>query len=258
MSIITGALVVVCFFGLPLKRWYVGPGASIAMWMGGAILLFLFLPRLGHVRIDPQTREIEFRDSFTAALLHPWYGRVRKCAILTPGSVVLVGSWPGKDAGSPQWGIRVAPEGQSMILLTDLYQMSGRTALQVTEALSQLEGVQVKLVCVGADSQPMAWVPRGSANPWVTFMVMAKFGLVGVGWVAAMLGLATKSLLLLGGASAVVYAACSWGVFAFSKPADSDDRKFGAISLAFGVIQFVLLYTVLILVGTNMGGRPPR
>jgi hypothetical protein len=226
--------------------------------MGVAILLFLFLPRLGHLRIDPLTREIEFRDSITAALLHPWHGRVCKSAILTPGSVVLVGSWPAEDAGVPQLGIRVVPQGKNMILLTSLYQMNEELALNVREALSQLEGVQVKLVKVGPDYQPTEWVPTSSANPWLTFAVMAKFGLLGCGWIAAMLGLTTKSLLLLGGMSTIAYAAGSAVAFANHKPTDADDRKFSAISLAFGVLQFALLYAVLSLVGNTMASRSAR
>jgi hypothetical protein len=228
------------------------------MWMGIAILLFLFLPRLGHLRISPETREIEFRDSLTAALLHPWSGRVRKSTILTPGSVVLVGSWPTENAGPSESGIKVVPSGKDMILLTSVYHMNDHLALEVKEALSQLEGVEVRPIKIGPDYQVTEWVPTGSANPWPTFALMAKFGLIGCGWIAAMLGLTTRNLLLLGGVSSIVYAACCALAFAKTGPADPDDRKFSAVSLAFGVLQFALLYTMITLVGTTIGSRPQR
>lgn len=223
-------------------------GRRMAFVLGLAILLFLFLPRLGVFEVNIAAKTITVHEGLVASLLHFWRGRKKRVVELPPGSVVTIGEWLDNNAFSTL-GVRIQPlkDGQTT-LIEGKFAFDGPTAASLSAALAKIPGVSIRIVRLDETFQEVAWQPEqttAAASYWPMPAVLSWSGLI-----TAMLTRRLDLLLLVGLASVGAYVVLR--LYFWRRSPIFGDRPVSRFWLGFELFQFSLMYIVGALLGDTL------
>lgn len=236
-------LLSVCWL-LPLESTADQGSKLLAFLLGCGFLALLFLPKLGTIKINPNARKMTFRESSVAGALHFWKWREVREVSLPKGSKVVIGQWLDKNAFATLGIKRVTASGETDVLLEQRFAFGGATAFLISNTLKTLGGIDVETIRLNQEFKQVEWQPKPGKTNVASSLVLA------LGWAGFIAGFVTnnKETIFLVGAICLA-------VFLFlthRQHARSQKQSLSILSFGLGTFQFVLLYVVLALLGSNL------
>lgn len=240
-------LVIACWF-MPLAFTSDPTNGLLAFLLGCAFLALLFLPRLGMIEVDAKERRITFHESTAAGLLHIWRWRELRRLSLPPHCKVVVGEWLDENAFPTSGVKRVSPEGQSDVLIEQKFVLDSSIALRIVTPLRSIGEVEVETVRLNEEFQQIAWKPKAADRNRAFGIV---FVLPWVGFVAGLLAHDAVIVTSIGVFCFLLYLVLGYQVIR-AGASSSSGKSSSRVHFALGAFQFVLMYTVLALIGSRM------
>ena len=234
-------LLSVCWL-LPLESAADQGSKLLAFLLGFGFLALLFLPKLGTIEINPNARKMTFRESSVAGALHFWKWREVREVSLPQGSKVVIGQWLDKNAFTTLGIKRVTASGETEVLLEQRFAFGRATAFLISNALKTLDGIDVETIRLNQEFKQVEWQPKPGKTNFTNSLVL--------GWVGFIAGFMTdnkETIFLVGAICLAVFLFLS-----HRQHARSQKQNLSILSFGLGTFQFVLLYVVLALMGTNL------